>query len=170
MFKLAKNIQKKSNVASKVWSGVKIFFKWFWLITMFLLGITSFVAMPFEIFEYSFSLSELDIIETLFCVFLLVFIYQYIKLCRQIDAPLVRKVITPWVHQAHLLLISVLLALVSMKLFHLELIDFERMPLLNLFGYFLMAATLGYSFYRVRALATQHKSNMETVCVEGVTE
>lgn len=167
---MAKNIQQKSNVASKVWTGVKVFFKWFWLIAMFLLGITSFAAMPFGIFEYSFSLSELDIVETLFCLFLLAYIYKYIKLCRQIDAPIVCKVITPWVHQAYLLLVSVLLTLVSIKLFNLKLIDFERMPLLNFFGYLLIATTLGYSFHRVRTLGTQHKNNMEKVCSEGVTE
>lgn len=164
---LARVMQKNISTASKIWRGTKLFIKWFWLMTMFLLGVSMLLAMPLAMFEYSISLSELDLVETLFIVFLVVFIYQYGKRCRQIDAPLVRKIITPWVHQAHLLLVFLLLSMISASLLGLNLEALERMPLLDLLGYILMAATLGYSYYRVGLVA---KTTVETASTEGAVE
>ena len=163
-------MQKNISTASKIWRGTKLFIKWFWLITMCLLGVSLLLAMPFAMFEYSFSLSELDLIETLFIVFLVVFIYQYIKHCRQIDAPLVRKIITPWVHQAHVFLVFFLISLISASLLGLNLKDLERMPLLDLLGYILMAATFGYSYYRIGLFAKKTGETVEAVSTEGSVE
>ncbi|CAM3327908.1 hypothetical protein VIOR103205_16180 [Vibrio ordalii] len=100
-------MQKNTLTLPKVWRGVKLFFKWLWLITLFLFGLALYLFLvPLGMFEYAFSLSELDIIETSFIVFLVMFFYRYIQLCRRSDAPLVRKIITPWVHQAYLGLFS----------------------------------------------------------------
>ncbi|MEZ8368930.1 hypothetical protein AB6C94_05770 [Vibrio splendidus] len=167
---LAIAMQTQTSTASRLWHGIKLFFKWLWLITMFLLGIALYLAMPFAIFEYSFSLSELDLIETLFIVFLVAYAYQYIKLCRRIDVPLVRKIITPWVHQAHVFLVFFLLLFASVNLFDFNLDDSTRMPLLDLFGYILTVATLGYSYYRVGVLASQKPKTAETMNSEGAVE
>lgn len=128
------------------------------------------LAIPLVVFEYSFSLSELDPIETLFFLFLCFFVYQYIKLCLGVNVPLVWKIITPWVHQAHLLLVAIVLYLMSIKLFGYKLEDLERMPLLDMFEYLLIAGTMGYSYYRVSALNNQRQATTEKVCKEGVTE
>jgi hypothetical protein len=163
-------MQKEKSTASKIWYGTKFFIKWFWLITMCLLGVSLLLVMPLAMFEYSFSFSELDLVETLFIVFLVVFIYQYIKHCRQIDAPLVRKIITPWVHQAHVFLVFFSLSLISASLLGLNLKDLERMPLLDLLGYILMAATFGYSYYRIGLFAKKIGETVEAVSTEGAVE
>ncbi|WP_139070206.1 hypothetical protein [Aliivibrio fischeri] len=163
-------MQKNISTASKVWHGTKFFIKWFWLIAMFLLGVSLLLVMPLIMFEYSFSLSELDLIETLFIVFLVVFIYQYGKRCRQIDAPLVRKIITPWVHQAHIFLVFYSLTLISAPLLELNLRELERMALLDLFGYILMAGTFGYSYYRIGLFAKKTVETVEVITTEGAVE
>ncbi len=167
---LARVMQKNISTTSKVWYGTKFFIKWLWLMTMFLFGVSMLLAMPLAMFEYSFSLSELDLVETLFIVFLVVFIYQYGKRCRQIDAPLVRKIITPWVHQGHVFLVFLLLSLISASLLGLNLEALERMPLLDLLGYILMAATFGYSYYRIGLFAKAIVETVETVSTEGAVE
>ncbi len=163
-------MQKNISTASKIWHGTKLFIKWFWLIAMFLLGVSMLLAMPLAMFEYSISLSEIDLVETLFIVFLVVFIYQYIKHCRQVDAPLVRKIITPWVHQAHLLLVFLLLSMISASLLGLNLEALERMPLLDLLGYILMVATFGYSYYRIGLFAKKTVETVEVITTEGAVE
>lgn len=170
MTTLVSYMQNKLNVASKIWRGLKLFLKWSWLLTMFLLGIAVFLVMPFVIFEYSFSLSELDLIETLFITLLLVFVYQYIKLCFQSKVSLVRKIITPWVHQAHVFLVFIVLLFMSIKQFKLKLDDLERIPLLYLFECLIMVGTMGYSYYRVKTLDNQPRKASVTVCREGATE
>lgn len=134
---------------------------------MFLIGIFLILLMPFQIFEYSISPSELDLTETSFFILLIIFVFQYIKLCRQITVPLVWKIISPWVHQAHMLLLSILLLLVSVKLFDFGLDELDRMPLLDLCGYVVMVVTMGYSYYRMKTLGIKQTKKIE---IEGATE
>lgn len=151
-------MQKNTLTLSKVWHGVKFFFKWLWLISLFLLGLIATLASSFFVmFEYSFSLSELDIIETSFIVFLVMFFYRYIQLCRRSDAPLVRKIITPWVHQAYLGLFSIGLILIAIKFLDYHW-DQTVDPIGEILGYLCCVAVFSYSYYRVSKLSNQQRS------------
>ncbi|ENM5756538.1 hypothetical protein ACQ902_001632 [Vibrio mimicus] len=163
-------MQKSATTASKIWRGVKFFFKWLWLITMFLFGLALyFIFFPLGMFEYSFSLSELDIIETSFMVFLVIFFYRYVQLCRQIDAPLVRKIITPWLHQAYLGLFSIGLVLISIKFFDYNW-EQPLEPLDEIMSTILTAVVFGYSYYRMSKFAGSTIEAKQTVDAQGAVE
>ncbi len=167
-------MEQKQNkkLSSRLLYGLKFIIKWFWLIAMFLLGLAEFSAMPLVMFEYSYSLSELDLIETLFLVFLVVFVYHYIKLCCQVKAPMIRKIIMPWVHQAHLLLVCLLGSFIAFKWFDFELGDYRKSPLLDVISTILMMVVLVYSYVRLPryAFKQQKPEDMSEKTNEGVTQ
>ncbi|MGR5453028.1 hypothetical protein [Vibrio alfacsensis] len=142
-------MQDNKNLGSSIWKWLKFTVKWLWLLAMFVLGLVFFALLPIVVFEYSYSLSELDLVEALFIVLLVMFAYHYIKLCRRTEAPFIRKVITPWVHQAYLLLVFVLLGIVAVQFSELEFDDLETMPLMDFVSYVLMSMTLLYSYKRM---------------------
>lgn len=150
--------------------GVTFLVKWLWLMTMFLLGIALFWLLAFFIFEYSFSLSELDLIETLFVVFVLSFVYQYTKHCMRIDAPLVRKIITPFVHQAYLCLFFLGGGLLVATKLDIGLEEFDKMPMLDVTYYILAMLTLSYSDYCVGMMARQPQTTKEPLVNMGAAE
>ncbi|WP_216639330.1 hypothetical protein, partial [Vibrio fujianensis] len=163
-------MQKNTLTLSKVWHGVKFFFKWLWLINLCLLGLTlTLVGNFFLMFEYSFSLSELDIIETSFIVFLVMFFYRYIQLCRRSDVPLVRKIITPWVHQAYLGLFSIGLILIAIKFSDFDW-DQPLDPIDEIVGYLCSVAVFSYSYYRVSKLSNQQVSTTPVANTQGATQ
>lgn len=148
------NNPKRVSLAVRIWRGVKFLVKWLWLLTMFILGIGLCLLMQSEIFEYSYSLSELDLAETLFIVGLLWFAFHYIKLCCRIDAPLVRKIITPFVHQAHVFLVAFIGLLIYAAANDTTVDNYASMPMLDVADYLLTMATLGYSYHRLGTLSS----------------
>ncbi|WP_277435182.1 hypothetical protein [Vibrio sp. 1151_11] len=163
-------MQKNTLTLPKVWRGVKLFFKWLWLITLFLFGLALYLFLvPLGMFEYAFSLSELDIIETSFIVFLVMFFYRYIQLCRRSDAPLVRKIITPWVHQAYLGLFSIGLVVIAIKFFAYNL-EQPVEPLVEIIEYLCSVAVFGYSYYRVSQLSNQQVSTTPVANTQGAEQ
>ncbi len=151
-------MQQNTTTATRIWHGVKFFFKWLWLMSLFLFGLTLTLAGNFFLmFEYSFSLSELDIIETSFIVFLVIYFYRYVQLCRRSDAPLVRKIITPWLHQAYLGLFSIGLVVIAIKFFAYDW-DQPLEPIDEIVGYLCSVAVFSYSYYRVSKLSNQQLS------------
>ncbi|OOE92093.1 hypothetical protein BZG76_09670 [Salinivibrio sp. AR647] len=162
-------VKKNTSIIGKLLFGIAFFLKWAWLLTLFLLGLFVYALTPFEVFEYAFSFTEIDLIETLFLVFLVVFFYHYIKRCRQIDVPIVRKIITPWVHQAYVFLLVVSVFVVNKKYFHFNWEHYARLPLVDLLSYLLMAATFLYSYYRINTLA-RAKNQTSEINREGVAE
>ncbi|WP_039969973.1 hypothetical protein [Vibrio halioticoli] len=161
-------MKTEKSTALRAWHGIKIFFKWLWLMNMFLLGIYIYVMVPLEMFEYSFSLGELDLVETGYIVFLVVITYKYIKLCSRADISVMRKVITPFVHQAHLMLLLSALFLFCIKIDpQLGWVDLSRVPLLDLISYFLIAATFTYSCHRI---GSKNDEITDTVSTKGSVE
>ncbi|MCF7482928.1 hypothetical protein L3V31_14530 [Vibrio sp. J1-1] len=163
-------MQDNKNLGASIWKWLKFTVKWLWLLAMFVLGIAAYAFLPLEIFEYSYSVSELDLIETIFIVLLVMFAYHYIKLCRRTEAPFIRKVITPWVHQAYLLLVLVLLGIVAVQFSELEFDDFETMPLMDFVSYVLMSMTLLYSYKRMNKYPGKQVIAVEAVAKEGAVE
>lgn len=163
-------MQDNKKFGVRIWKWLTITMKWFWLLSMFILGLAAYGFLPFAVFEYSYSLSELDLIETLFMVLLVMFVYHYIKLCRRINAPFIRKLITPWVHQAHLLLAFFFCAFIAVQLFKLPFDDLEKMPFMDFLGYVLMSVTLLYSYKRMNAYPPKVVKNAEPVTREGALE
>ncbi|QYJ83620.1 hypothetical protein [Shewanella aegiceratis] len=143
------NQPQQVSLAARVGRGVTFLVKWLWLLTMFLLGIALSLLMTKKIFEYSYSLSELDLAETLFFVGLVLFVFHYLKLCYRSDAPLVRKIIMPFVHQAQVSLVAFFVVRIAAKANKLTFNDYTDMPLLDLAVYLLILITLGYSYYWV---------------------
>lgn len=167
---LAKTMQQNTTTASKIWRGVKVFFKWLWLITMFLFGLALYLFLfPLWVFEYSFSLPELDVIEASFIAFLAIYIYRYIKLCRCIDVPLIRKVITPWVHQAYMGLFSFGLLAFSIKVLGYKL-EQPIKPLAEIISYLLTVVVFGYSYYRMGKFVRNDVEKIQRVDVQGAAE
>ncbi|CAM4120810.1 hypothetical protein [Vibrio neonatus] len=161
-------MKTEKSTALSVWHGIKVIFKWLWLMTMFLIGIYSYLLVPLEMFEYSYSLGELDLIETAYIVFLVVITYKYIKLCSRVNTSVIRKVITPFVHQAHLMLLLSVLLLFCIKIEpRLNWDDLARVPFLDLISYILIAATFTYSYHRIDS---QNDDNTATVNVKGAAE
>ena len=163
-------MQDNKNLGSSIWKWLKFTVKWLWLLAMFVLGLVFFALLPIVVFEYSYSLSELDLVETLFIVLLVMFAYHYIKLCRRTEAPFIRKVITPWVHQAYLLLVFVLLGVAAVQFSELEFDDFETMPLMDFVSYVLMSMTLLYSYKRMNKYPGKQVIAVEAVGKEGAVE
>lgn len=163
-------MHNKTTIASKIWQGTKLFFKWLWLITMFIFGGIVFLGIPFAIFEYSFSLFELDLIETVMIIFIGVFSYYYIKLCKRNPATLGRKIMTPFVHQGHMLLLSSSIFLASIFAFNLDIELSITIPIIEIMGWFLFSGTLLYSYYRINAIGGQSESLIEEPTMDGVTE
>ncbi|MGL1165463.1 hypothetical protein ACSTKZ_18045 [Vibrio parahaemolyticus] len=163
-------MQDNKNLGSSIWKWLKFTVKWLWLLAMFVLGLVFFALLPIVVFEYSYSLSELDLVETLFIVLLVMFAYHYIKLCRRTEAPFIRKVITPWVHQAYLLLVFVLLGVAAVQFSELEFDDFETMPLMDFVSYVLMSMTLLYSYKRMNKYPGKQVIGAEVVGKEGAVE
>ncbi|MGR5274118.1 hypothetical protein ACPV4S_19915 [Vibrio alginolyticus] len=163
-------MQDNKNLGSSIWKWLKFTVKWLWLLAMFVLGIAAYAVMPLVIFEYSYSVSELDLVETIFIVLLVMFAYHYIKLCRRTEAPLIRKIITPWVHQAHLILVFVLLGIAAVQFSELEFEDFDTMPLMDFVSYVLMSITLLYSYRRMNKYPDKQVITAEAVVNEGAVE
>ncbi|MDN3696099.1 MULTISPECIES: hypothetical protein [Vibrio] len=163
-------MHNKTTIASKIWQGTKLFFKWLWLITMFIFGGIVFLGIPFAVFEYSFSLFELDLIETVMIIFIGVFCYYYIKLCKRNSATLGRKIMTPFVHQGHMLLLSSSIFLASIFAFNLDIELSITIPIIEIMGWFLFSGTLLYSYYRINAIGGQSESLIEEPTMDGVTE
>ncbi|MDF4386333.1 hypothetical protein P3452_22150 [Vibrio parahaemolyticus] len=163
-------MQDNKNLGASIWKWLKFTVKWFWLLAMFVLGIVAYAFTPLAIFEYSYSVSELDLVETIFIVLLVMFVYHYIKLCRRIEAPFIRKIITPWVHQAHLLLVLALLGIAAVKFSKLEFEDFDTMPLMDFVSYVLMSMTLLYSYKRMNKYPDKQVIAAEEVAKEGAVE
>ncbi|EHZ2751329.1 hypothetical protein QNE77_004361 [Vibrio alginolyticus] len=163
-------MQDNKNLGSSIWKWLKFTVKWLWLLAMFVMGLAFFALLPIVVFEYSYSLSELDLVETIFIVLLVMFAYHYIKLCRRTEAPFIRKVITPWVHQAYLLLVFVLLGIVAVQFSELEFDDFETMPLMDFVSYVLMSMTLLYSYKRMNKYPGKQVIAVEAVGKEGAVE
>ncbi len=160
-------MQDNKKIGALIWKWLKCTVKWCWLLVMLLLGVLLYAMLPLVMFEYSYSLSELDVVETLFIISLATFSYLYIKLCRRIDAPLVRKIITPWVHQGCLFLVVILFSIIAAVSFKIDLDDLQKMPLLDLASYILMSLTLLYSYKRVNKYPNKLVANVETVTSEG---
>ncbi|WPC72397.1 hypothetical protein [Vibrio porteresiae] len=154
-------INKDQKVSSRVWQGIKFAIKWLWLITMFLLGIAMFVLLPSEIFEYSYSLSELDLIEELYLIVLVCFIYKYIKLCLRLKAPFVRKLITPFVYQAYLCLFSVACALIAYLAFDASLEEINYSPMINVFSYVASMIMTAYSYHILKYSFNSSELNVD---------
>lgn len=163
-------MQDNKNLGSSIWKWLKYTVKWLWLLAMFVLGLAFFALLPKVVFEYSYSLSELDLVETMFIILLVMFAYHYVKLCRCTEAPFIRKVITPWVHQAYLLLVFVLLGIVTVQFSELEFDDFETMPLMDFVSYVLMSMTLLYSYKRMNKYPGKQVIAVEAVAKEGAVE
>ncbi|WP_249553609.1 hypothetical protein [Shewanella sp. 8A] len=162
--------QQQVSLLVQIGRGVTFLVKWLWLLTMFLLGIALFWLLAFFIFEYSFSLSELDLIETLFLVFLFSFVYQYIKHCLHIDAPFVRKIITPFVHQAHLGLVFLGGSLLVATKLDIGLEELDKIPMLDVTYYILAMLTLSYSDYCVGMMVRQPQTTKEPVVNMGAAK
>ncbi|OOE83639.1 hypothetical protein BZG72_05450 [Salinivibrio sp. PR6] len=162
-------VKKNRSIVNKLLFGIAFFLKWVWLLTLFLLGLLGYALTPFEVFEYGFYFAEIDLIETLFFVFFVVFFYHYIKRCRQVDAPIVTKVIMPWVHQAYVLLLVIAVFVLNKQYFHFNWEPYARLPLINLISYLLMAVTFLYSYYRINTLA-RTKYQTSEINREGVAE
>ncbi|MGR5543965.1 hypothetical protein ACP3VZ_02460 [Vibrio sp. PNB22_2_2] len=163
-------MQDNKNLGASIWKWLKYTVKWLWLLAMFVLGLAFFALLPKVVFEYSYSLSELDLVETMFIILLVMFAYHYVKLCRRTEAPFIRKVITPWVHQAYLLLVFVLLGIVTVQFSELEFDDFETMPLMDFVSYVLMSMTLLYSYKRMNKYPGKQVIAVEAVAKEGAVE
>lgn len=163
-------MQDNKNLGASIWKWLKYTVKWLWLLAMFVLGLAFFALLPKVVFEYSYSLSELDLVETMFIILLVMFAYYYVKLCRRTEAPFIRKVITPWVHQAYLLLVFVLLGIVTVQFSELEFDDFETMPLMDFVSYVLMSMTLLYSYKRMNKYPGKQVIAVEAVAKEGAVE
>ncbi|EPF1752806.1 hypothetical protein ACSQUR_004350 [Vibrio alginolyticus] len=163
-------MQDNENLGASIWKWLKYTVKWLWLLAMFVLGLAFFALLPKVVFEYSYSLSELDLVETMFIILLVMFAYHYVKLCRRTEAPFIRKVITPWVHQAYLLLVFVLLGIVTVQFSELEFDDFETMPLMDFVSYVLMSMTLLYSYKRMNKYPGKQVIAVEAVAKEGAVE
>lgn len=159
-------------IKRNIWFAIKPI----WLFFMFLLGLTLILALPLAIFEYSFSASELDVMECAFVVYLVIFTRNYILHCRSINAPRVRKIITPFVNFAHMnLLFTSVIALVmlafqdSLELLltvpivdlgsvmieiFIELIEEATLiPLFDLIFFFLSVLAFQYSFHKVSSFS-----------------
>ncbi|HGF7155548.1 TPA: hypothetical protein AB5C39_003710, partial [Vibrio mimicus] len=106
---------------------------------------------------------------TSFMVFLVIFFYRYVQLCRQIDAPLVRKIITPWLHQAYLGLFSIGLVLISIKFFDYNW-EQPLEPLDEIMSTILTAVVFGYSYYRMSKFAGSTIEAKQTVDAQGAVE
>lgn len=106
-----------------------------------------FVLLPSEIFEYSYSLSELDLIEELYLIVMVCFIYQYIKLCLRLKAPFIRKLITPFVYQAHLCLFSLACVLIAHLAFEYSIEEINYSPMINVFSYVASMIVAAYSYH-----------------------
>ena len=163
-------MQDNKNLGASIWKWLKFTVKWLWLLAMFVMGLAFFALLPKVVFEYSYSLSELDLVETMFIILLVMFAYYYVKLCRRTEAPFIRKVITPWVHQAYLLLVFVLLGIVTVQFSELEFDDFETMPLMDFVSYVLMSMTLLYSYKRMNKYPGKQVIAVEAVAKEGAVE
>ncbi len=163
-------MQDNKKFGARVWKWLTFTMTCLWLLCMFILGLATYAILPFAVFEYSYSLSELDLIETLFMVLLVLFGYHYIKLCRSIKAPLIRKLITPWVHQAHLLLVFILFAFIAVQFFKLPFADLEKMPFMDFVGYVLMSLTLLYSYKKMNAYPVKTVKKEELVTLEGAVQ
>lgn len=163
-------MHKKTTVASKVWQGTKLFFKWLWLITMFILGSIVFLEIPFAIFEYSFSLFELDLIETVMVIFIGAFSYYYIKMCKGHPATLGRKIMTPFIHQGHMLLLSSPILLASIYALGFDIEHSLTLPIVEILGWLLFSGTLLYSYYRINVIGGQSESAIEEITMDGVPE
>lgn len=163
-------MQENKKIGASIWKWLKFTVKWLWLLAMFVLGIAAYAFMPLAIFEYSYSVSELDLIETLFIVLFVMFAYLYIKLCLRIKAPFIRKIITPWVHQAQLILVIILAAGIAVRLFDVNPDVFDETPLLDLVCYVLMSLTLLYSYRRMNKYPDKQVIETQSVVNEGVVE
>lgn len=155
--------QQQVSFAVQIGRGVTFLVKWLWLLTMFFIGIGIGLLMQSEIFEYSYSLSELDLAETLFMVGLLWFTFHYIKLCSRSNAPLVRKIIMPFVHQAQVFLVAFFGMVIYSKANKLVLHDYGSMPLLELARYILILITLGYSYYWIADMGANNSESSDPV-------
>lgn len=165
-------MEKNKKIGSMLLYCLKLTVKWLWLFIMFLLGLVEFAALPLEIFEYSYSLSELDFMETLFVAYLVVFIYHYVKLCRRVRAPLIRKIITPWVHQAHLFLLFILGTLIAVKWFDFKWDDYPKTPMLDAIATVMMMLAMVYSYVRLSrySLKPSEKVNSSDIENSGVAQ
>lgn len=139
-------MEKNKKIGTVLLCGLKFIVKWLWLFIMFLLGLVEFASFYWEVFEYSFSLSELDLMETLFLMSLVIFVYHYAKLCRRVSAPLIRKIIMPWVHQAYLFLLFILGAFISVKWFHFKWDDYTKTPMLDVIVTVMIMLVMVYSY------------------------
>ncbi|WP_342608608.1 hypothetical protein [Vibrio tritonius] len=137
---------KNRKVGLRIWQGIKFAIKWMWLLTMFLLGVTLFALLPSEIFEYSVSLSELDLVEEFYLLWLLIFTYKYVKLCLMVKAPFMRKLIIPFVYQAYFCLFVVACLMIAHLAFDFSINKIDEMPWLNLSSYFGTTLVTLYSY------------------------
>lgn len=167
---MVRDMQENKKIGASIWKWLKFTVKWLWLLIMFVLGVAIYALLPLAIFEYSYSVSELDLIETLFMVLLVMFAYHYIKLCRCTDAPFVRKLITPWVHQAHLVLVFIIMGVIAVQFFEFNVEDFDKMPLMDFVSYVLMSITLLYSYSRMRKYPQKAVLKVAPVANEGAAE
>ncbi len=163
-------MQENKKIGASIWKWLKFTVKWLWLLIMFVMGVAIYALLPLAIFEYSYSVSELDLIETLFMVLLVMFAYHYIKLCRCTDAPFIRKLITPWVHQAHLGLVVIIMGVIAIQFFEINVEDFNKMPLMDIVSYLLMSITLLYSYSRLRKYPQKAVIKVAPVANEGASE
>ncbi|WP_154179917.1 hypothetical protein [Vibrio furnissii] len=157
-------------IGALIWKWLKFTVKWVWLLSMFALGVSIYKFLPPAMFEYSYSVSELDLIETLFIISLVMFVYHYIKLCCCTDAPFIRKLISPWVHQAHVILVFFLVGVVAVLLFEFNIDDFNKMPLIDLVSYVLMSTAFLYSYSRLRKYPQKAVMKVAPVVNEGAAE
>ncbi len=163
-------MQENKKIGASIWKWLKFTVKWLWLLIMFVLGVAIYALLPLAIFEYSYSVSELDLIETLFMVLLVMFAYHYVKLIRCTDAPFIRKLITPWVHQAHLVLVFIIMGVIAIQFFEVNFEGFEKMPMLDFVCYVLMSITLLYSYSRLRKYPQKAAIKVVSVANEGAAE
>lgn len=163
-------MQENKKIGASIWKWLKFTVKWLWLLTMFVLGVALYAFLPLAVFEYSYSLSELDLVETIFIVLLVMFAYHYIKLCRRTNASFIRKIITPWVHQAHLLLVFIVIGIIAVQFFEFDFDDFDKMPFVDFISYVLMSITLLYSYKRINKYPSKQIIKVETVANEGGVE
>ncbi len=163
-------MQENKKIGASIWKWLKFSVKWLWLLAMFVLGVAFYIFLPLEIFEYSYSLSELDLMETFFIVFLGMFVYYYVKLCRRSNAPFIRKIITPWVFQAYFILVFSLPVIIATAVFEFNIDDFDKMPVIDIVSYVLMSITLLYSYSRLRKYPQKAVIKVAPVANEGAAE
>lgn len=175
---------QKVKIASLIMHSLWIVLKPLWLLSMFLFGLLLILLLPFGIFEYSISTSELDVMECAFVVYLVTFARSYISHCKNITAPWVRKVITPFVNLAHVSLLFVIgstLVMLSLQeslelLLRVPINDLgpvvidilielikqtTLVPVFDVMSFILSALALQYSFHKVSSFSRKDTAAQE---------